>query len=75
MIALKIRKIGNSEGATFPRELLAAMHVSEGDTVFVTEAPDGFRLTPYDPEFKKQMELAHKIAKKRRNAYRELARR
>ncbi len=75
MVALKVRKIGNSEGVTFPREVLAAMHVAEGDTVFVTEAPGGFRLTPYDPEFERQMELARNIMKANRNMLRELANR
>ena len=75
MVALKVRKIGNSEGVTFPRELLAAMHVVEGDTVFVTEAPGGFRLTPYDPEFERQMKVAREIMKEDRNMLRELAHR
>ena len=38
-----------------------------------TDAPGGYRLTPYDPEFEKQMEQARKVMKKRRNALRELA--
>jgi putative addiction module antidote len=75
MVALKIRKVGNSEGVTLPREMLAAMHVANGDTVFVTEAPGGFRLTPYDPEFERQMKVAREIMKEDRNMLRELANR
>jgi putative addiction module antidote len=75
MVALKVRKIGNSEGVTFPREVLTAMHVAEGDTIFVTDAPGGFRLTPYDPEFERQMGLAREIMKTNRNTLRELANR
>lgn len=71
---LKLRKIGNSVGAVLPKEALARMKVDLGDTLFVTEAPDGFRLTPFQPEFEEQMEAARKIMKKRRNALRELAR-
>ena len=38
------------------------MRVSAGDTLYVTEAPDGgFRLTPYNPSFAAQMELAEEI--------------
>lgn len=74
MVALKVRKIGNSEGVTFPREVLAAMHLTQGDTVFLTEAAGGgFRLTPYDPEFQRQMGLAREIMKANRNMLRELA--
>ena len=75
MVALKIRKVGNSEGVTLPREMLAAMHVANGDTVFVTEAPGGFRLTPYDPEFERQMKVAREVMKEDRNMLRELANR
>jgi putative addiction module antidote len=75
MIALKVRKIGNSEGVTIPREVLAAMHVEKGDTLFLTEAPGGFRLTPYDPTFERQMKMAREIMKTDRNMLRELANR
>ena len=75
MIALKVRKIGNSEGVVIPREALAAMHVKEGDTLFLTEAPGGFRVTPYDPEFERQMGLAREVMKSNRNMLRALARR
>lgn len=75
MVALKIRKVGNSLGATFPQETLAAMNVGEGDMLYLTQAPDGFRLTANDPEFERQMEIAERIMKKRRNALRALAQR
>lgn len=71
--ALKVRKVGNSLGATIPQEVAQRMHLAPGDTLFLTEAPGGFRLTPYDPEFERQMEAARRIMKKRRNALRELA--
>ena len=33
--------------------------LKKGDTLYLTEAPDGgYRLTPYDPEFARQMALA-----------------
>ena len=44
-----------------------------GDAVYLTETPDGYRISPYDPEFVRQMELAEKGMKKYRNALRELA--
>jgi putative addiction module antidote len=73
MVALKLRKVGNSVGATFPQEALAALQVGEGDTVFLTPAPGGFRLTPYDPNFERQMTVAREIMKQDRNLLRELA--
>ena len=75
MTALKVRKIGNSVGVIFPREIVERMHVAEGDRLFATETPDGFRLTPYDPEFETAMEAFERVWAKRRDAFRELAKR
>ncbi len=73
MVALKLRKVGNSLGATFPQETLAELNVGEGDTLYLTKTPDGFRVTANDPEFVRQMKIAERIMKKRRNALRALA--
>lgn len=70
---LKITPIGNSFGVILPKEALAKLKVTGGDVVFITETPDGFRITPYDPEFEAQMQAAKGVMKKRRNALRELA--
>jgi putative addiction module antidote len=74
MVALKLRKIGNSVGVIFPQVTLDALHVDEGDTVFLTTSAEGYRLTPYSKEFETQMSVARKIMNKRKNALRELAR-
>ena len=74
MLKLKISKIGNSAGLLLPREALAKLRVEQGDSVFLTETPDGYRTTPYDPEFERQITLARKVMKKRRNVLRALAR-
>ena len=73
MVELKLRRIGNSTGFVLPKEVTAKLGLEEGDAVYLTESTDGFRLTPYDPEFEAQMTAARKIMKKRRNALRELA--
>ncbi|TNE38974.1 MAG: AbrB/MazE/SpoVT family DNA-binding domain-containing protein [Alphaproteobacteria bacterium] len=70
---LKLTSIGNSVGAVIPKEALAAMNVEKGDTLFLVKTPDGYRITPYDPEFEVQMKAARKIMKKRRSALKELA--
>jgi putative addiction module antidote len=74
MTKLKLTAIGNSAGVIFPREVLARLKLDKGDAIYLTEAPDGYRLTPYDPEFEAQMSAARKIMKRRRAALRELAR-
>lgn len=73
MVSLKLRKIGNSVGVVLPQDVLARMQLAEGDTIFLTDAADGYRVTPYDPVFEQQMTAARRIMKKRRNVLRELA--
>lgn len=73
MLELKLTAIGNSLGVVLPKEALARMKLAKGDTLYITETPDGYRLTPYNPEFETQMAAARRIMKKRRAALRELA--
>ena len=73
MIKLKLTRVGNSTAVVLPKEVLQRLKLERGDTVYLTETPDGWRLTPYDPEFERQMEEAHRLMKKRRNALRALA--
>ncbi|HTP94877.1 MAG TPA: AbrB/MazE/SpoVT family DNA-binding domain-containing protein [Burkholderiales bacterium] len=73
MQILKLVQVGNSVGVILPREALARMKVQKGDAVYLTESPDGFRITPHDPQFETQMKAARAIMKKRRAALRELA--
>jgi putative addiction module antidote len=74
MAILKITAIGNSVGVILPKELQQKLHVTKGDTVFATEAPGGaILLTPYDPDFAEDMEIARKIMRRDREALRELA--
>ena len=73
MTALKLTQIGNSVGVILPKEVLARLKLEKGDTVFVTDAADGIKLTPYSAEFEAQMSVARRLMKQRRNALRELA--
>lgn len=70
---LKVQKIGNSAGVILPRELLARLRVGPGDTVYITEAPDGLRLTAANPDFAAKMDLAEKIMREDRDILRVLA--
>jgi putative addiction module antidote len=73
MIKLKLTAVGNSAGVVFSKEILARLKLDKGDAVYLTESPDGYRLTPYNPEFETQMTAARKMMKRRRAALRELA--
>jgi putative addiction module antidote len=70
---LKITKIGNSAGVILPKELLARLRAGVGDTLYVSEAPDGVRITAADPEFAAKMELAEEIMREDRDILRVLA--
>ncbi len=73
MTTIKIRDIGNSLGVVLPKELIARLRVSKGDQLFVQETVDGLRLTAYDPEFQKQMEIAKMVMQEDRDALRALS--
>jgi putative addiction module antidote len=73
MFNLKLTQIGNSVGVILPKELLSLLRLEKGDTLYATESPEGVRLTPFNPQFEKQMELARQVMKSRRNVLRELA--
>lgn len=74
MLDLKVRKVGNSLGLVLPREVLSRLKLNEGDKIFLTEAPDGsYRITQYDPEFEKQIQIGTRFMAKYRNTLRALA--
>lgn len=73
MFSLKLTKIGNSLGLILPKEVLARLKLVKGDEIFITEAPEGYRITPHNPAFEAQMKAARKIMKRRRAVLRELA--
>jgi len=73
MTALKLTQIGNSVGVILPKEILARLKLEKGDTVFVTDAADGIKLSPYNVEFEVQMTAAREVMKRRRQVLRELA--
>lgn len=72
-LELKLRRVGNSLGVVLPKEAIHRLNVQDGDQLYITEAPGGFRLTAADPDFAKQMETVEKGMRKYRNALRELA--
>lgn len=73
MHALKLTQIGNSVGVILPKEILARLKLEKGDTIFVTEMPEGYRLTPYDPSLAEQLELGREFMREFRDTFHELA--
>lgn len=72
MFKLTVRRVGNSLGVIIPTEAVEALRVEAGDVLYLTEAPGGFRVTPFDPEFARSMSQAQGLLRRYRNALREL---
>lgn len=70
-----VRKVGNSAGVTFGKELLEVLNVSIGEKLHVIRTPQGIQLTPYDPDFAEALESTRDYMKRHRNALQELAKR
>ena len=70
---VKITTIGNSVGIVLPKEILNHLHVEKGDSLYITESPDGIQLTPYDEDFVAEMEAAKRVMRKHRDVLRKLA--
>ena len=61
MLKLKVTNVGGCDGFILPKEAVARLGVKRGDTLYLTEAPDSsYRVTPFDPDFERQMEIAEK---------------
>ena len=74
MQTLKITTVGSSSGVILTKEVMAHLKVKKGDTLYLTEAAGGsYRLTPYNPEFERQMALAEDIMREDRDVLRALA--
>lgn len=73
MQKLKVVKIGNSLGIILPKKSAERMRVGKGDALTCLDTPAGIELTPYDPGFEKKLVVARRVARRYRNALRELA--
>jgi len=72
-VKLKVTQIGNSVGIVLPKEVLAKLRVSKGDTLTVTETPDGVNLSPFDEIRQKQIDVAEQVMRRNRNMLRKLS--
>ncbi len=68
-----LRQAGGSIGATLPKEMADRLHLAAGDRVLAVETETGILLTPYDARVERALRIARRLAKKHRNALRELA--
>lgn len=73
MATLKLTQIGNSLGLILPKEVLARLKLEKGDSVFVTETPNGITISPQDPSFEEQLEMGREFMREYRDTFKALA--
>ena len=73
MVALSIRAVGSSAGVVLPRSVLTRLRCGKGDKLYVVETPNGIELTPYDPEFSRNMDALDELVRRNRNLMKKLA--
>jgi putative addiction module antidote len=73
MTTLKVTTTGNSLAVRIPQSVAERLRLSKGDEVFLIETDDGFRITPYNPDFAEQMKVARSVMARYRNALRQPA--
>ena len=73
MHTLKLTQIGNSVGVSLPKEALAKLRLEKGQSVFMTETPEGLVLTPYDPALDEQIQAGRAFMREFRDTFHQLA--
>jgi putative addiction module antidote len=73
MHMLKLTQIGNSIGVILPKEALARLKVEKGQSVFLTDTPDGYAITPYDPALEDQIQAGRTFMNEFRDTFHQLA--
>ncbi|WP_396433458.1 AbrB/MazE/SpoVT family DNA-binding domain-containing protein [Limnohabitans sp.] len=73
MHTLKLTQIGNSVGVILPKEALSRLRLEKGQSVFMTETPEGLVLTPYDPALDEQIQAGRAFMRDFRDTFHQLA--
>lgn len=73
MHVMKLIQVGNSVGLILPQEVLARLKLGTGDSVSLTETPEGLVVTPYDPSLQEQLDAGRAFMREFRDTFHELA--
>ena len=73
MHMLKLTQIGNSVGVVLPKEALARLKLGKGESIFLTETPDGSALTPYEPALEEEIKAGREFMHEFRDTFHQLA--
>jgi putative addiction module antidote len=70
---VKITTIGNSVGIVLPKEVLNRLHVEKGDSLYITDSPEGVLLSPYNAAFARKLEAFEQVMRENRDVLKKLA--
>lgn len=70
---LTVKKRGNSLSVIIPKEIATQLNIEDGDSIYLTQTPNGYEISATDPDFAKKMDIARQGIKKYRNALINLA--
>jgi putative addiction module antidote len=70
---VKITTIGNSVGIVLPKEILNHLHVEKGDSLYITESPDGVQLSPYNVDLGRKLDAFKQVMRENRDVLKKLA--
>ena len=56
-----------------PKEALARLKLSKGESIFLTETPDDYALTPYDPALEEEIKAGRAFMHEFRDTFHQLA--
>ena len=73
MQQVKVTQIGNSLGVVLPKEIVERLGITRGQRLSLSQTVNGIELSPFDPEFERQMLIAEELMDRYRDTLRELA--
>ena len=73
MHMLKLTQIGNSVGVILPKEALSRLKLGKGESVFLTETPNGYALTPYNPAVEEEIAAGRAFMRDFKDTFHHLA--
>ncbi len=69
----KVRKVGNSLGVIFPKQIIEELHLKEGDKITFLKKGSNLELRPVDPEFEEWAEAYRELNIDYKDVLKELA--
>ncbi|MEN9517479.1 MAG: hypothetical protein RLZZ381_67 [Cyanobacteriota bacterium] len=73
MYTLKLTTVGSSTGVIIPVEMLKSMKLEKGDSLYAVETPEGYVVSPYNPEVENQIKRGRAFIKQNREVFKALA--